>query len=250
MKSLKKVTSILELFLSNDEDLSLSDLSKLSGLHKTTIYRIVSFLVSQGYLKQREKRGKYSLGMKFLDFSGAIKKRMKIRELALPYLDKLSKSIKETILLQIWDGKESVLAETIHSDYVLQAIPNEGTKVPLHSSAGGKVFLAYMTKEGLKKYCNDSGLKALTPNTITNLNELKKQLITVKKEGIGFDYEETLLGASGVGAGIKDAQGNITATVNILGPTVRLSKARLRELAPEVKICALEISRELGWKEK
>jgi len=248
MKSLQKVINILELFLSNDEDLSLSDLAKFSGLHKTTVYRIVSLLVGQGYLKQREKRGKYSLGMKFLDFSGAIKKRMKIREIALPYLEKLSKSLKETILLQIWDGKESVLAETIHSDYVLQAIPNEGTKVPLHSSAGGKVFLAHMTEEGLKKYCNERGLKALTPNTITDLNELKKQLLIVKRECIGFDYEETLLGASGVGSGIKDAQGNIAAIVNILGPTVRLSRARLKEIAPEIKSCALEISRELGWK--
>ena len=68
MKSLQKALDILELFLGDEGEISLSDLSKSSGLNKSTVNRIALTLVKRGYLKQENRRGKYSLGIKFLDF--------------------------------------------------------------------------------------------------------------------------------------------------------------------------------------
>ena len=80
MEAIQKTFAVLELFLSTKDEMSLSELSQLSGINKTTVSRITSTLVKLGYLSQREKRGKYSLGMRFLDFSGFIKTRIKIRD--------------------------------------------------------------------------------------------------------------------------------------------------------------------------
>ena len=60
MIALQKVTEILELFLNSESELSLSEMSQLTGLNKSTVNRIASFLVKQGYLSQKEKRGKYA----------------------------------------------------------------------------------------------------------------------------------------------------------------------------------------------
>jgi len=84
MKAIKKTFDVLELFLNDKDEISLSDLSKLSGINKTTVSRITSTLVKLGYLRQRERRGKYSLGTKFLDFSGYIKTKIRIRDMAIP----------------------------------------------------------------------------------------------------------------------------------------------------------------------
>jgi len=69
MKSLEKTLTILKIFLDNKAEMSLSEISTLSGLNKTTVYKIVSTLVKYDYLRQKEKKGKYSLGTIYLNFN-------------------------------------------------------------------------------------------------------------------------------------------------------------------------------------
>lgn len=250
MKSLKKALDILELFLDIDGEVRLSDLAKSSGLNKATVNRIVSVLVNRGYLRQPEKRGKYSLGTKFLDFSGLIKKRSKIRDTAIPYLIRLSQLVKESVMLAVWQGGRAVYSETIHADYPLRIIPDEGTKVPLYNTGVGKIFLANMTPQEQEIYLSTTPLQAYTPNTITGHEQLKKHLAMIVKEGIAFDDEEYYIGVRNVAAAIKDGEGKVVASVGVLGPSIRLSRSRMKEIAPEVKKCAMEISKALGFKGK
>lgn len=248
MKSLQKSIDILELFLDNEVEISLSDLSKLSGFNKSTVNRIASTLVKRGYLKQRDKRGKYSLGMKFLDFSGVIKNRIRVRDVAIPYLMNLSRLVNESVIMAIWDGREAVITETFHANQALKVVPDEGSTIPLHCTASGKIILANMADEELKRYYNNKSLERHTPNTITALNDLKKHIIVVKQEGIAFDDEEFAVGVRGVSAAIINAEGHVIGSAGVVGPSVRLTRDKMRESIPDVKSCALEISRGVGWK--
>jgi IclR family KDG regulon transcriptional repressor len=248
MKTLQKATKVLELFLSDKAEWSLSELSEMSGLHKASINRIVSFLVKAGYLNQRGRRGKYSLGMKFLDFSGVIKNRISIREIAMPYLTKLGQQFEESVFMAVCNGEKAVLIETIHSSQLLRAVQVEGAILSLHSTAAGKLFLAGMTEEGLERYCNSTGLERHTPYTITNLDDLKTQLRIIEKEGVAIDEEEHVIGVSCVAAGIKDSMGRLVGAIGVIGPTTRLANERLREVKQVVKTYGLEISRKLSWR--
>ncbi len=247
MKSINKTLDILELFINGEIEISLSDLADKSGLNKSTVSRITSTLVQRGYLVQKEKRGKYSLGMKFLDFSGIIKSRIKIRDVAIPHLIKLSQQVNESVLLALWDGEATVLSETIHANYPLRVVPDEGTRVPLHSTGVGKIILANMTEEEFERYFKNRTLERYTPNTITDLNDLKKHIMLVKQEGLSFDDEEYFPGVRNVSAAIKNSDRKAIAAFGVIGPSVRLTRARISEIAPAVKNCALEISRELGY---
>jgi DNA-binding IclR family transcriptional regulator len=252
MKTLEKAINILELFLipeeSPREEISLTELAKLSGFNKSTVRRMVSILVTRGYLKQREKRGKYTLGTKFLDFSGVIKKRSKIRDKAVPYLVKLAQSTKESVILSILNGQYAAYNETIPSEYALKIVPDEGTKAPLYCTGVGKVFLASMTEPEVENYINSTKLESHTANTITNPDYLKAHITIIAKEGVAFDDEEFILGIRSVATGIRDNEGKTVAAVGVLGPSVRLSRQRMTEIAPDVKKCAAEISQELGYK--
>ena len=68
MKCIDRTFNILELFFDADNELSVNTLSRLSGLSPAVVHRIVVSLSEKGYLTQKEKRGKYSLGFKFLKF--------------------------------------------------------------------------------------------------------------------------------------------------------------------------------------
>ncbi len=248
MKSLQKAIDVMELFLGNEGEVSLSDLSKLSGLNKSTVNRIALTLVKRGYLKQQDKRGKYSLGMKFLDFSGVIKNRIRVRDVAIPHLMKLSRLVNESVIMAIWDGRAAVITETFHANQTLKVVPDEGTTIPLHCTASGKIILANMADEEFGRYYKNKSLERHTPNTITSLNDLKKHIIIVKQEGVAFDDEEFAVGVRSVSSAIINAEGHVVGSAGVLGPSVRLTRDKMRENMPAVKSCALEISRGMGWR--
>lgn len=246
MKIVIKTFNLLCLFLSHGEGLTLGEISKLSGLNKPTARRIALSLVECGLLQQPKKRGKYSLGMKFLDFSKTIKSNNVTMDIAMPRLIQLSRKVDETVSLALWDGMKAVIVQSINPSHPLKVTSNEGTILGLHYTSLGKAILAEMSESELQNYYED-GLEKSTPNTITDLNDLKMHLNRVRQEGLSVDDEEFAIGVKGIGAPIKDGEGKLVGAISILGPSVRLTRERMRECMPIVKDCAARISQDLGY---
>lgn len=251
MKSLHKALDILELFTNGKGEMALGEIAEQSGFNKATVSRIASSLVKRGYLAQREKRGKYSLGMVFLHFSGIIKSRIKLREIAIPHLVKLGEIVGESTTLAVWDGREVMLIEIIHqttdASSPLKVIMDEGTGPPLHCTSVGKVILAHMTEEELKNYFTKDKLQTFTSNTVTKIGEMKKHLALIRREGVGTDDEEFAIGVRGIAAALRNGEGSIIGVIGILAPSVRMSLEHMKEISPDIKDCASAISRELGY---
>jgi IclR family KDG regulon transcriptional repressor len=252
IKSLSKALDILELFWRHQDEMSLTEMSVLSGYDRATIYRIASTLVKRGYLRQEKRRGKYSLGTVFLEFSGIIKGKIKIRDIAIPHLIELSRLVKESVLIALWDGNDSIFTETFHetsySNGPLKVIPEEGTSIPLHCTSLGKIIIANMRDDELNKYFKDKQLESRTPNSIVDINILMRQLPIIKREDIAYDDEEYSLGVRGVSSGIRNDQGKIIGAICVIGPSVRLSLDALKNISPTVQKYAMRISRELGYR--
>jgi IclR family transcriptional regulator, KDG regulon repressor len=221
-------------------------MARLTGMNKTTVRRIAVALVKGGFLKQPEKRGKYSLGMRFLDFSKAIKGNNQIVDAAAPYLFKLSQEVDETVALALWDGESAVICQNIHPNHPLKVISNEGKILGLHYTSLGKAIVAYLTEAELKRIFA-GGLARSTPNSITDFDDLKKHLLIVRQQGVAIDDEEYALGVRGVAAAFRDENNTVLGSITVLGPSVRLSRERLRECVSSVKNCAAKISAELGY---
>jgi IclR family KDG regulon transcriptional repressor len=247
MKTVKNALNVLDLFIEHGDELALEDMSRLSGLNKVTARRVALTLKECGYLRQPQKRGKYSLGMKLLDLSNSIKKNNWVIRVANPYLIELSRQANESVILALWDGMRAVHCQAIKVDHLLTALPEEGTIAAMHNTSIGKAILAEMNDTELQAYFI-KGLKRYTPNTITNLNDLKKHLMIVKQEGVAFDNEEFALGVKGIGAVIKSQGGNVIGGISVIGPSVRLTQPKLREYIPLIKNFARRISEQFGCK--
>ena len=246
MKTIQKAIDVLEIFLDTDE-IRLADLASLTGMNVSTAHRVVTSLVKRGYLVQRQKRQKYSLGTKILQFSHVLSKRMKIKDVAFPILDGLNKVVGESVNIAILDRNEAVYIEHIESKQDLRIFTQVGNRVPLHCTGVGKVFLAYMNDEELEKALNGKGLPAYTQKTVTDATKLKQDLAVVRQEGIGTDDEEREIGVKCIASPIKNDIGSIIAALSVSGPSARLSSKRIREMKPLIRSCALEISRAMGY---
>ena len=250
MKTVEKTVDILEAFLKYEGEVGVAELARLVGLNISTAHRIISTLVKRGYLNQQQKRGKYSLAPKFLEFSNVVRQRMKIGEIALPFLDKLNKTINESVKLGVLDRDEVVCIDEIESSLQLRIFTKVGTRFPLHCTSAGKVFLAYMSEEEVERYVKSKGLPYHTDNTIREYSKLKEELLTIRREGMAMDREEFDLGVKCISAPVKDGNGNLVATVTVSGPSTRLNKHRMQEIKVLVMDCSSEISKAIGYNSK
>jgi len=248
MRTLNRTLDILEVFLKVEIDsIRLSELVKQSGLKRATVNRIVSDLADRGYLSQMKPRGKYYLGTKFVRFNQLIMQKSRLGQVAPLHLAKLAESVKDCVFLTVPDGETAMVSAVIDSQHILRIALEVGTLIPLYCTGQGKAMLAGMTEAELDRYLSTVTLKRLTENTITDPGELKAHLRTVAKEGVAYDDEDQYIGIRNVAAGIMNAEGKVIASVGAIGPSVRMTKARMREIMPQVKLCAAEISRALGY---
>ena len=248
MKVIERTLSLLDLFLGDTSELSLDEIAEASGINKYTVRRMVSTLIKCGYLKQVKKRGKYSLGVKFLDFGGVFRINSIMLPIANPYLIELCEKVQESVQMAVWDGIRIFLCKAILTPHPLRVVPLEGTRLAMHATSLGKALIAEWPEEDLGGYLSDK-LERYTPNTITDFRELKKHLAAIRKEGIAYEYEECYAGVSGVGAALKNSEGTVVGAFSLFGPITRLSKEKMKEHAPLIKECALNISRELGYRD-
>lgn len=249
MQSVDKVLDVLEAFIKQKDGLNISVLSKLTGINSSTVYRICSTLAKRGYLYQKEARGKYFVGLRLLQFNEVTDFAVTIRDIAFPHLKNLSNEVSETAVVTVLNGLEGFDISISFPPQVLIVNVDIYGLSPLHCTSVGKILMANMDNDEIETVIKQ-GPKAYTENTITNPDRLKRELETVKHEGVAFDDEEYALGVRSVAAPIKLEGGNVIAAVGIVGPSFRMGRRRMRKLVPVVENCALQISRSLGYKSR
>lgn len=250
MATLNKALQVLEAFLGPEREMGLTALASQTNLNISTVHRVASVLVKRGYLVQKYRAGKYSLGPRLLQFSSLAANRITIRDVAIPFLQKLNKELNESVNLAVLDSNEALYVENTESNHQLRIFTQVGAKVPLYCTGVGKIFLAHLTKKEQEEYLSGCSFKGRTEYTITDLRQLKEELLSVRRQGIAMDSEEMEMGVKCIAAPIRDGKGNVVAAISVSGPSTRLSNYRMREIEPLIKVCTSEISIALGYRDE
>jgi IclR family transcriptional regulator, KDG regulon repressor len=248
MKTVKKVIDILELFEKPNIELNIAELVELSGSNASTVYRICTELTQRGYLARSENRGKYRLGQRFLKYYHSLGVLNRLKETALVFMQELRNDINESVALSVLAGSEITDIACVTSPHKLQLLSREGEVLPLHCTSAGKMFLAQMDSDSLARIIKIKDLPRRTPNTITNINLLNKELAIIRREGISFDNEEFEVGIRSVAAQILGEEGTVVAALAVIGPSVRISIQKMQDMLPSIKQYAHEISKSIGGK--
>jgi DNA-binding IclR family transcriptional regulator len=244
--ALQRGLRLLQLFSESQHGLTAKQVASRSRLPVSTVHRFLANLESAAFLNCGGD-GVYQLGIACFAIGQAALGQLDIRRVSLPYLEELNQKTRETIHLTLRHGLSAVYVEKLDSPEQLRIHSRIGAAVPLYCTAVGKVMLAYMPDEERERVLPQLGLKRLTPNTVGNLQELAAELYRVKKNGYACDLEEHELHIRCIAAPIWDHQGEVSASVSITAPMVRMTVTRLRQLAPLIQTAGLQISRELGY---
>ncbi|MBC9731575.1 IclR family transcriptional regulator, partial [Streptomyces sp. TRM68367] len=122
-----------------------------------------------------------------------------------------------------------------------------GQLTPLHATSSGKILLAYLPAKERAALLAATGLKKVTPRTVTAKTKLEKNLVAVRESGYAWALEELELGLHAMAAPVRNRDGDVVAALSASGPSYRLTTERLHELAPLLIKGADEISHRMGY---
>lgn len=200
--------------------LSLNEAVRVTGVPKSTAFRILSTLCQLGYLvRDDQKRYCPSPKLGNLAREGALAEGLK--QVSLPHMLQLRDRYGETVNLGRLQQGRVRYVEVVPSEYALRLHEAPGATVDMHSSGLGKAILAFSPPALVENLLRDHDLKAYTRNTVTDLGELKEALGGVRELGYARDRGETSLLATCVAAPILDSEGHAVAAMSVSGPASR-----------------------------
>lgn len=239
---IERMFMLIDVLASREEAMPLKEISEKAGLHPSTTHRILNDLVS-GRFVDRSQPGSYRLGMRLLELGNLVKGRLNVRDAALLPMRELHKQIQQPINLSVRQGDEIVYVERAFSERSgMQVVRAIGGRAPLHLTSVGKLFLAADDPQRIRAYATRTGLKGHTKNSITQFDELERELSRVRQYGCASDNEELELGVRCMAAGIYDDQEKLVAGLSISAPSGRMEDEWLSKL----KETARQISATLG----
>lgn len=248
VQSVDRAISILEALAKEKNGCGVTELSNATGLHKTTVFRLLSTLMSRGYVEKDLNSDHYRLGIRILLLGSAILDRMDLRNVAKPYIQALANKTKEVVHIAILDEGEAVYIDKEEStDHSIRMYSQIGKRGPLHCTGVGKILLAWLSDAEVEKIIEQKGMFRYTKNTITNLQQLKEELASIRERGYGFDELEHEEGIRCVAAPIYDQSGKVIAAISLTGPIIYVTQYRMPELTEEILKTAREISYQLGY---
>lgn len=246
LSSVENALRILESFTQNETEKRVTEISTELDLAKSTVSRLLKTLLNQGYVKKNPENQKYSLGNKILTLYSALSSRMEIVKEAHPFLEDLAKQTQESVQLAEFDNDKIIYMEQIKSSFPIEIFAHIGRINPVHCTSSGKLLLAYQDFDVIENILNGD-LKKYTSSTITNPNELKKQLVEIRELGYCYIENEFVDGIVSIAAPIKDYNKNIIAAVSLVGPIQRINGQKSKNYINKVVETAKRISESIGY---
>lgn len=254
-----RAIQVLYLFKSGEKkEYGVSEISRLLGLNKSTAHNILNTLAYHNFLKQDEFTRRYQLGPALAELGSLVRSQIDVREVIRPYLRRLMEQTGATILLGTFDGQIITIVDKEEPMADVRVSASIGMKISFCAGAFGKVFLAYMPEETVACLLADPGLKAFTPASITDPDEYRTALTTVRAQGYAIDdNEEYVPGVEAISVPVfapssipspeKDGSNReVVAAITLVNFNSMLSSEKIKEFTPAMIAAGREISSKLG----
>jgi IclR family acetate operon transcriptional repressor len=240
-QSIERAIAVLECLRLADRPLGLSEIAGELELTMSTTHRLLRALVKAGYVEQDHFTEHYRLGIgiavlgqRAIENSGY--------QLARPVLAALSERSGESASLAVRRGAEVVVIDRVMGPAPLRFDHPTGAELAAYASAMGKALLAFSSATIASEIAQIASFEQFTEHTITDPDALAAELANVAERGWAVNIEERYDGVSGIAAPVLSASGRAHSAVGLQGPSIRLTPARLDELASLVQGAASEVA--------
>ena len=242
VNSLVRGLEVIRAFTRTRPSMTLSDISRATGMTRATVRRFVLTLVREGYA---ESDGKYfNLKPKVLELGFAALSSQTFIDVAQPIMAGLAYKLNESVFAAVLDDEDVV--------YVASATPPErfvrisvavGSRAPANVVSTGRVLLAALPENELLSYLDKVSLKKLTPNTVTSKVTLRSLIDDTRVKGWSIVDQELEIGLRSLSVPIRDRTGETLAALNVACPSSRITPEDMhKRILLELQAASQEIT--------
>jgi IclR family transcriptional regulator, KDG regulon repressor len=246
VQSLGRAFAILEEVARHREGIGLADLSKLVGLHNSTTFHLAKTMVSLGYIRQEKDSKRYRVGRPLFALAASALDEIEMVNVATPILEDLSRETGESSHFAVRMGDTVVVIARTSGPGAFQLTDRVGVVRPAHCTALGKIILAALRPDQLRRFVQRVELKPSTKKSITDIAVLLREIAEVRRSGIAYDDGEFNLEVRCIAVPVTNFTGQVIGALGISGPVWRMSDPALQGRAKTVQAAAQRLSAELG----
>lgn len=247
VKSVSRALKILDAFSPEHPELSLNDISKITGFYKSTILRQIDTLSKEGYLVKSSETGRYWLGAKLYFLGQIFVQSSSLLRSADSILKEVVEELQETTGIFVTDAIERLCLKMVSGPHFIRATFKAGQKMPIYAGASGKVLLAFSPDAFLNKVIDETGLQRHTELTITDPDELRSELARIRAQGFAVSWGERVPSAVTASVPVFGSDNNLACALSTSGPSERLTENKMPEAIKVLQIAGRKLSTEIGY---
>lgn len=244
IKSLTKVSRVLDCFTTSRRSLSLAEICTKTGYPRSTTHRLLAAMREVGFIEQDRERDFYRLGLRLFELGNVVLANLELHREGRVIVDALHRLTGKPVHLAVFDGLRAVVIQRTEAEPMLSNTMVENS--PAYCTSVGKAILAFQPAEIVQRVI-DAGLERFTETTITDPVLLEAELETVRQRGFAIDNGEHQPGLRCVGAPIRNQLGVTFAGISVSAPAWQMPVAEIDELNKVVIYHANLISQRLGY---
>lgn len=237
VQSVDRTLAILEVLATHPGTLRVTEVARATDLPAGTAHRLLTALSRRGWVRQEPDR-RYGLGPSALLLGDAASRELST--LAAPALRAAVEATGETANLAAFDGERMVYLAQSPSPHTLRIFAEVGRRVPVHSTAVGKVALAALAPEDAERVLATTTLEARTPHTLVSVAAMQQEVSRVRRQGYAVDDEEQELGVRCVAVPVDLHGGRIALSVS--GPVERMTLDVARRVVDDLTRVARDLA--------
>lgn len=242
VKSADRVLDLLELLASTGRAMTHAEISRRTGIPKSSLTALLHNLVGRGYIEQLQDSQQFQLGEGAYALARRGAHNRDLLRASEPWLQRLTRDTGESAGLSVLRND---MAERIASSQSPKAVlysVHAGVMQPLYASSAGKVLLAWLPPAEREAYLQRVKLQPRTEQTIRSAAVLRRQLYQIREEGVAWSFSEFTAGIAGLAVPVLDVHGRALAAVGLAMPASRLEDARKQKLVKVLRHAAVEIA--------
>ncbi len=245
LSSVTTAIHLLKAFGEDDDELGISELAKRLGVAKSTVHRLASALLSEGFLQQNPETGRYRLGVGLFMLGSMVRARLDVTTEARAALNELREKTGENVRLAVLERNGVILLHDLEGPQSVRLRSATGQMRPFYCTAEGLVLLSGQRDADLKRLLAQPRSQR-TPRTIVDEEALRAEIRQVKRQGYAIEDETFDLGTRCIAAPIYNGEGRLVAALGMAGPRTRVRRSQFAKLAQLVVAAADQVSARLG----
>ncbi len=223
VQSVDHAIDVLQVLTEAPAGMGVSAIAQRVGLSKATVHHLLGTLESRRFVVRDPMVAQYRLSWGLYELGAAVARSVDLTRVARQYLDRLAVRTGESVLLGLLDGDSVLYLDRGEAPSGFRVVANAGRRCALHSTASGKVLLAFSRDPHLLQRLVARPLTRLTRTTITDPNQLRRELAQVRWQGYATCWQEEEIDFCSLAVPVRDDSDAVIASLAIAGPSVRLN---------------------------